>query len=324
MSAMSALNISLKGVRKTFNGVVALDGVQIDFEKPGISAIIGPNGAGKTTLLDVTTARLRSDAGRIEICGRSLRRGSTPDLVSSLGVARTFQELRLFRQMSVTENLLVAQRHHSSERLWRALLGVGVAREEAKHHEEAIEALRFVGLEDHAQALAGELSYGQQKLVALAQCLATSSRLFLLDEPVAGPPDGGVPALCDAEGWSPGADGPAEPGAEERLAVRLLDRGARHVVLTRGERGVLLADARGVRPVPAAPARPRDVTGAGDALVAGVLAGLLAGHDLDGAAAVGTLVAARTVESEHSVRPDLPAALIDPTAERYDRQEGAP
>lgn len=146
----------------------------------------------------------------------------------------------------------------------------------------------------------------------------------LLDEPVAGPPDGGVPALCDAEGGSPGADGPAEPGAEERLAVRLLDRGARHVVLTRGERGVLLADARGVRPVPAAPARPRDVTGAGDALVAGVLAGLLAGHDLDGAAAVGTLVAARTVESEHSVRPDLPAALIDPTAERYDRQEGAP
>jgi ABC-type branched-subunit amino acid transport system ATPase component len=148
-------------------------------------AIIGPNGAGKTTLINVLTGFLRADSGKSFLGERELTR-LAPHKIARLGVGRTFQDLRLISQVSVLENVLVARPNQKGERLLPALFRNGVATEEARNREEAMRWLKFVGLADAANELAGELSYGQQKLLTLACCLATDARILLLDEPVAG------------------------------------------------------------------------------------------------------------------------------------------
>ncbi len=178
--------VSCKGVTKAFDGVVALDALDLEIGGAGIVAIVGPNGAGKSTLLDILTGRLRPDAGQVMIGGASVGRSVATHAVANRGVARTFQELRLFRNMTVFENLMVARRPQAGEQLLRALLGFGLEFEEAGHREEVLRVLQVVGLNHEAEAVAGNLSYGQQKLIALAQCLSTEARVLLLDEPVAG------------------------------------------------------------------------------------------------------------------------------------------
>ncbi len=170
---------------KSFDGVHAIDGVTLEFPASGITAIIGPNGAGKTTLLNVLTGFLRPKAGRCFLGERETTH-LPPHRIARLGVARTFQDLRLIGQVSVLDNVLVARPHQRGERLLPALLRFGVADEEACNRDEAMRWLRFVGLEKKAEDLAGEMSYGQQKLLTLAVCLATEARVLLLDEPVAG------------------------------------------------------------------------------------------------------------------------------------------
>ena len=159
--------------------------VSLAFPPSGIVAIIGPNGAGKTTLINVLTGLLRPQAGRAFLGQRELTR-LPPHKVARLGIARTFQDLRLISLVPALENVLLARPNQKGEELWRALLRVGVAAEEARNREEALRWLRFVGLEEKANEAAGELSYGQQKLLTLACCLATGARILLLDEPVAG------------------------------------------------------------------------------------------------------------------------------------------
>lgn len=170
---------------KSFDGVHALVDVRLEFPSSGIVAIIGPNGAGKTTLLNVLTGFLRPEAGRFFLGERELT-GLPPHRIAQLGVARTFQDLRLVLQTSALENVLLARPRQKGERLLAALFRFGVADEEARNCEEALRLLRFVGLEEKASESAGELSYGQQKLLTLACCLATEARILLLDEPVAG------------------------------------------------------------------------------------------------------------------------------------------
>ena len=109
-----------------------------------------------------------------------------PHRVARQGIARTFQDLRLIQQVTVLENAMLARPNQKGERLWYALFRIGVAAEEARNREEALRWLRFVGLEEKAHEAAGELSYGQQKLLTLACCVATEARILLLDEPVAG------------------------------------------------------------------------------------------------------------------------------------------
>ncbi len=174
-----------EGLSKSFDGVRALAGVTLGFPSSGIVAIIGPNGAGKTTLLNVWTGFLRAEQGRSFFGERELTR-MAPHKVARQGMARTFQDLRLIQQVTVLENVMLARPNQKGERLWHALFRFGVAAEEARNREEALRLLRFVGLEDKAQEAAGELSYGQQKLLTLACCLATEARILLLDEPVAG------------------------------------------------------------------------------------------------------------------------------------------
>lgn len=172
-------------LRKTFDGSRALDGISLEFPSSGITAIIGPNGAGKTTLLNVVTGFIRPDGGRCFLGCRDTT-GLPPHCIARLGVARTFQDLRLLLQVPVLDNVLVACPNQRGERFLPALLRFGVAAEEARNVREAMRLLRFVGLQDETSELAGELSYGQQKLLTLACCLATRARILLLDEPVAG------------------------------------------------------------------------------------------------------------------------------------------
>lgn len=174
-----------EGLNKSFDGTVALRDVRLELPASGIVAIIGPNGAGKTTLLNVWTGFLRAEEGRLFFGERELTR-TAPHKVARQGIARTFQDLRLIQQVTVLENVMLARPNQKGERLWHALFRFGVAAEEARNREEALRLLRFVGLEDKAREPAGELSYGQQKLLTLACCLATEARILLLDEPVAG------------------------------------------------------------------------------------------------------------------------------------------
>ena len=179
------VTLLLEGLHKSFDGIRALVDVRLHIPSSGITAIIGPNGAGKTTLLNIMTGFLRPDAGVCTLGEYEITRLS-PHRIARLGVARTFQDLRLIHQVSVLDNVLLARPHQRGEGLLTALLRFGMASEEAQNRNEAMQLLQFVGLEQKVLELAGELSYGQQKLLTLACCLATEAQILLLDEPVAG------------------------------------------------------------------------------------------------------------------------------------------
>jgi ABC-type branched-subunit amino acid transport system ATPase component len=174
-----------EGLQKTFDGTRALAGVNLEFLTKGITAIIGPNGAGKTTLINAITGFIRPDAGRCFLGRREITR-MAPHRISRLGLSRTFQDLRLIQQISVLDNVMLARPNQRGERLFYALAWFGARTDQAQSHEEAMRLLKFVGLEQKAKELAGELSYGEQKLLTLASCLATQAGILLLDEPVAG------------------------------------------------------------------------------------------------------------------------------------------
>jgi len=172
-------------VSKSFDGVHAVDDVTLEFPASGITALIGPNGAGKTTLLNMLTGFLRPNAGHCFL-GECETTHLSPHRIARMGVARTFQDLRLIQQVSVLDNVMTARPNQRGERLFIALTRIGLAREERANRSKSLELLRFVGLADKANDLAGELSYGEQKLLTLSVCLATEAQILLLDEPVAG------------------------------------------------------------------------------------------------------------------------------------------
>jgi ABC-type branched-subunit amino acid transport system ATPase component len=179
---MQGLRCERLGV--AFGGVSALIDVDITLQPGRITAIIGPNGAGKTTLFNVLTGLLKPDSGRCYLGEREVT-WLPPHRIARLGVARAFQELRLIQEMSVLDNVLLAAPPTRGETLYGALLGLGAA-EEMEHGAQAAQILRFVGLADQSSGAAGELSYGQQKLLSLACCVATGASILLLDEPIAG------------------------------------------------------------------------------------------------------------------------------------------
>jgi ABC-type branched-subunit amino acid transport system ATPase component len=177
--------LSGRQIRKSFNGVAAVDDVSFSIEENTITAIIGPNGAGKTTLFNLLTGFIPPDQGTIFFKGRDLN-GTAPHKIMRLGIARTFQDLRLLRQIPIVENLLLACPNQSGESFLHAVFSPGVRVEEAQNHTAALKSLDFVGLKNMATEPAGSLSYGQQKLLSLACCLATEGNVLLLDEPVSG------------------------------------------------------------------------------------------------------------------------------------------
>src|SRR5712692_2693633 len=141
------------GLSKSFDGVRAVADLDLDFSSSEITSIIGPNGAGKTTLINLLTGFVRPEAGQCFLGQYEITR-LAPYRIARLGVARTFQDLRLILQVPVLDNVMLARPHQRGETLVGALLRIGVAKEEARNRGEAMKLLRFVGLEERATALA--------------------------------------------------------------------------------------------------------------------------------------------------------------------------
>ena len=178
--------LAIDGLNKHFNGVKALCDFSCALEKGKILGLIGPNGAGKTTLFNVLTGFLAADNGRIAFNGIKLHK-KPAHRIANLGVARTFQDLRLIRQISVLDNVLLSFRDQPGENLFNTFFRpTRTNKAEFKNQKTAIEKLEETGLGDKIDALASDLSYGQQKLLSLVCCLVSGADLLLLDEPVAG------------------------------------------------------------------------------------------------------------------------------------------
>jgi branched-chain amino acid transport system ATP-binding protein len=174
-------------VSKIFGGLVAVNDVSFSLPRKAIVSIIGPNGAGKTTFFNMLTGLYKPSTGRIAFDGRDITR-SRPDVITSMGVARTFQNIRLFATMTALENVLVGQHARMKAGLFGSILRTpGVRREEKAVREKGREMLAFVGLRpQHFDQLAINLSYGDQRRVEIARALASEPSLLLLDEPTAG------------------------------------------------------------------------------------------------------------------------------------------
>ncbi len=183
---MSAM-LELEKVTKRFGGLVAVNAVNLRFEKGSISSVIGPNGAGKTTIFNIITGIYRPDEGNVRFEGRSIV-GKRPDQITELGLCRTFQNIRLFNNMTVLENILVGAHTRTPSTAWGAVLRTRHFKEaEEAARQEALQLLRFVGLpRGLGDQLARNLPYGQQRRVEIARALASKPRLLLLDEPTAG------------------------------------------------------------------------------------------------------------------------------------------
>jgi len=178
--------LETRGLSKTFGGLKAVQNVDLRVEPNRIVSVIGPNGAGKTTFFNCLSGIYRPDAGAILLEGHDIT-GNAPHQVCKLGVARTFQNIRLFPEMTVLENVLVGQFQHRLISPLPLLARTKHYRDrERECHDEAIEFLDFVGLAQYADALSSNLAYGLQRRLEIARALATKPRLLLLDEPAAG------------------------------------------------------------------------------------------------------------------------------------------
>lgn len=176
----------LENLSKHFGGNIVLDNVNLQLEEKELVALIGPNGSGKTTLFNIISGFLMPDRGKITFNGIKIS-GLSPNKIARLGITRTFQRIRLFRQLSVLDNVLLATKYVEGERLYCALFQSQVMRyEEEKNIKKALEYLAFVGLYDKKDVLSENLSFGQRRLLELAMAFASNANLILFDEPTSG------------------------------------------------------------------------------------------------------------------------------------------
>ena len=178
--------LRIKGLCKAYGGVKTAQNIDMQLQRGHVHALIGPNGAGKTTMVNMLTGIVHADQGSIVFNERDITRVS-PHQISQHGIARTFQNLRLFGALSVLDNVMVGCQAHEPSGLWRAMWMLPSAKQsENAAIDRANELLDFVGLRDQAATPAGDLPYGLQRRVELARALATAPQLLLLDEPAAG------------------------------------------------------------------------------------------------------------------------------------------
>jgi len=169
-----------------FGGLLAVNNVSISIKKGEIHGLIGPNGSGKTTIFNVLSGYYKPTGGKVTFEGRTIS-GLPAHQITAAGFARTFQNMRLFKTMTVLENLLVAMGHHAKVGLLQEILNpVAVHQEEKKFVEKAMELLDLLEVADFANELATSLPYGHQRRVEMARALATNPKVILLDEPAAG------------------------------------------------------------------------------------------------------------------------------------------
>lgn len=210
MNMSENMVLRMENVTMQFGGVVAVNNLSLDVPEGKIVALIGPNGAGKTTAFNCITGVYQPTNGRVEFLGKTIIRnhptgkmkknylGSngdkyakernidpTPDHVVQLGIARTFQNIRLWKSMTVFENVLVAKHMRAKQNVFSAIFRTN-AKEEARMREETMELLREQGLDQYKDEIATSLPYGLQRRLEIARALATEPKLLLLDEPAAG------------------------------------------------------------------------------------------------------------------------------------------
>jgi ABC-type branched-subunit amino acid transport system ATPase component len=183
------------GLDHRFGGLHALQECSFDIEQGRITCLVGPNGAGKTTIFNAITGFLRPDEGHVTFRGRSLD-GLRPQAIVHAGIARTFQNLRLFTELSALDNVMVAlPQQFAEEPLGAIFRPLHAARSQAQRREDALRTLENVGLVDRARETVRNLSYGEQKLLTVARVLATGAELLLLDEPASGLSAGALDAV---------------------------------------------------------------------------------------------------------------------------------
>ena len=171
---------------KRFGGLVAIDRFDLEVAEGTIHSIIGPNGAGKTTVFNCIMEFYTPDGGEVYFAGERID-GITPDRVAAAGINRTYQNIRLFRNLTAIENILVGMHLHLKSTWVGALFNTsGTKTDEAAAHLEAIRILEFVGLRGRGDVVARNLAYGEQRRLEIARALATRPRLLMLDEPMAG------------------------------------------------------------------------------------------------------------------------------------------
>lgn len=178
--------LELNNISKSFGGVKAINKVNLKINQGEIFALIGPNGAGKTTLFNIISGNYKADEGQILFKGNEIG-NLKPHHIVRLGIARTFQNIRLFSSMSVLENVLIGFNHQISYSIFEAFLHFGrFKKAETQAKESAFSLLKELGIEKLANEKATSLSYGQQRKVEIARAMATNPSLLLLDEPAAG------------------------------------------------------------------------------------------------------------------------------------------
>ena len=203
--------LDVRGVTMRFGGLTAVNNVDLTVSEGEIIGLIGPNGAGKTTFFNCLTGLYVPTEGTVSYKGTVLP--PKPHRVTQAGIARTFQNIRLFANMTVLENVLVGRHSRTKEGLFSAVLrGPGYRRAEAESHERAMELLEFTGLAGKADHLARNLPYGEQRKLEIARALASDPGLLLLDEPTAGM-------------------NPQETRAAEELVFAIRDRGIAILVI---------------------------------------------------------------------------------------------
>lgn len=192
MSKLSVHNLS-----KHFDGVQAVSDLSFSIERGTITSLIGPNGSGKTTVFNLITGFHKPSSGRIMFGDRDIA-GVAPHKIFHLGMGRTFQNIRLFPQMSVIDNIVLGLQHNNGESLLSALVrSRRMLNEEKANQERGLELLRTVGLEAKSDENAGNLSHGQRRLLEIARTIGTDSDFYLLDEPTAGVFPNTIPKLLD-------------------------------------------------------------------------------------------------------------------------------
>lgn len=186
MTAPGSELLRIEGLDKHFGGLHAIRDLSVTVDRGLITAFIGPNGAGKTTIFNLVTGAIAADQGTVTYEGHSIT-GSRPDQVAKAGIGRTYQDLKLFAQLTCEENVLTAFPDQPGEAMSAVLFAWGrVQRREAEIRERTAEILEFVGLADKRDELARDLGYAESKMLALARVLALDAKLLMLDEPCSG------------------------------------------------------------------------------------------------------------------------------------------
>lgn len=178
--------LNINNLNKNFDGVTALKDFSFEMKEKEILGLIGPNGAGKTTFFNVLSGFIKPETGRVGFLGKDITNIVSHKIVLS-GISRTFQDLRLIRQIPVIDNILLSFNHQDGENFYNILFKQKSWEEtEELDKQRSLELLEYAGIKDKAFDLANDLSYGQQKLLSIICCLAADAKLLLLDEPIAG------------------------------------------------------------------------------------------------------------------------------------------